>query len=301
MSWRGIRRRCGHGKSVLEGLRPYAVAGVLGAEDGEEEGFGVGGVAEAAEDAVRDDDAVERLKDYRLLALVAPVDLPAAGEGDEGLLGAVAVEGRAVAGRGLHEVDVVVDRLLDGGSLELLVVGPRPERAVEGADVPGQGAVEERTGRRDQLAESPDAAFHLRSSNRLRLPEPRPGRRVEVDIALVSHVPAPCISRIRNLGSRPLRIARVTGYRSLLGRPALTCQFFYRTRPSSRGTLRLGAQVRCVGPVPGGRAALDGAESAPRGPGRYPAGAVDPAASLLTHSRNAAVIGSSAVASGPTR
>ena len=36
-------------------------------------------------------------------------------------------------------------------------------------------------------------------------------------------------------------------------------------------------------------------------PNHYPAGAVNPPASLITHSRNAVVIGSSAVASGPTR
>ena len=50
-----------------------------------------------------------------------------------------------------------------------------------------------------------------------------------------------------------------------------------------------------------GSVAFECPEIAALEPSRYPAGAVKPPASLMTHSRNAVVIGSSAVASGPAR
>ena len=47
------------------------MARVVGAENREEEGFGLRDVAEAAKDAVRHDDAVEGLEDCRVTATIA--------------------------------------------------------------------------------------------------------------------------------------------------------------------------------------------------------------------------------------
>ena len=130
-----LHRRCQHL------MRPGDAARIGAAEDRHEMGGLRADVAEAAHDPHGHRDEIPRTEHDLLLALVAPIDRPLAGERHEGFDGQVRMERRTLAGLGADEGDVEILRVAGWPAPSARILGDATADHVVDlrARVPAQG------------------------------------------------------------------------------------------------------------------------------------------------------------------
>ena len=134
-------------------------------------------IAEAPHHERRDADHVALRHHDVMLALVAPMDRPRSGDGDEHFLGVVAVKRRAAARRRDDIVDMEVLRRGDRGLEVRIVMDPGADDVVEHALVTRHPGVRERPLARRDPPPAGDPCFHLGGRERFA------GRDVPVPVA----------------------------------------------------------------------------------------------------------------------